>query len=358
MKIGFITADWSDIVDPLTGIPTMGGSGYYRVGVPSFWLWMNGFDVAVGEKISTGPGGVWIHDWYGNVHEDCDVLVFQRWMSGRAPDVYRIAKQAGQKIVNEIDDWYWGLHPDNIAYKRTDPHLHPDENRDHYWKALGASDLITTSTPGLVDALRPLGVETALIRNAIDLCRWDISASNSPVTRIGWVGGTPWRSGDLETLRGVLGPFCERHSCRFVHGGYMPQAPSAGQLAGVPSALEDKYLMEPITTYPRLLANFDVGVVPLNDIRFNRMKSALKGMEMAAAGIPFVAQALDEYVWLKETHDIGLTAKKPTHWIAGLTKLLDPEFRADEAAKNLVNVKALDIESNWVSWAEAYTSLV
>lgn len=354
MKIGYVTADWSDIEDPDTGFPTFGGAGWYRVGMPCKYLPKRGVEAVAVEKISTGQDGrIWLHDWAGETHKDVDLIVFQRWMDENAADVIYAARGAGQIVLNDVDDWYWGLDRRNDAYKATDPKVNPTCNRDHYWRALEASDGVTVSTPFLRDQLSKLPCEVRLVRNAIDVDRFGGQPSIH-VYNIGWVGSTAHRSGDLEILRGIAGPFVERNYLSFVHAGYTRRAPSAGDLAGVPEDRQVKHQMVPITEYPDLISTIDIGVVPLNDVPFNHAKSAVKGMEYAAAGIPFVATRSPEYDWLSNEVGVGLTAKKPREWVKHLDSLMDLDFRFEQIEKNRARIYDLDVNLKIDEWVSAY----
>lgn len=82
-----------------------------------------------------------------------------------------------------------------------------------------------------------------------------------------------------------------------------------------------------------MLFKFDIGLVPLNDIPFNRAKSFIKGLEYTASGIPFVAQALPEYERLWED-GIGYLAITPQDWREKVERLLDYKTRKRAAAEN------------------------
>lgn len=365
MKVGFVSADWSDIEDPETGHPTPGGAGWYRMGLPSKYLARNGVDTVLGELVSVDKRGdstgLWIHDFDGFKHKDCDVIVIQRWMDNKAERAINMARAAGQIVVNDIDDWYWGLDRRNQAYAATDPKTHPNCNRELYKDAMAASDMITCSTPFLLNKMREMfpDVPSVLVRNAIDLERWEFSEPpQTTIPTVGWVGSTLHRSGDLETLRGILGPFLDRTKGPFMHAGKWETAEHAGELALVP---EDKWLSRPLVGVLEYTGHFegiDIGLVPLSEQEFNWAKSAIKGMEYAAAGVPFVAQASPEYVWLRETHGIGMTAKKPKQWRACLEKLLDPDERIRQARESRESVAALDFAIKWKDWLEVYESLL
>lgn len=117
--------------------------------------------------------------------------------------------------------------------------------------------------------------------------------------------------------------------------------------------------MEPIDRYPQLVRHIDVGVVPLNLIPFNRAKSAIKGMEYAASGVPFVASPSDEYRWLREEYGIGRLALNADIWRAELSTLIeDAQVRVDESRKNRAAVEALDIRHRWERWADILTHVV
>lgn len=358
MKVGFVSSDWSDIEDEV-GVPTMGGAGWYRCGLPAKFLALNDVETVVVELISLSADGIWLHDWHGVTHDDCDVIVFQRWMGRDAPKVIRAAKAAGQVIVNDVDDWYWGLHPLNRAYKMTDPKLYPECNRDHYWEALKESSLITVSSQDLADKLANIGVPVGLVRNAIDVDRWEqFPVLDSSPLRVGWVGSTSHRSGDLETLRGVLGPFCERRGATFVHCGWNEWGAHAGDLAGVPLEQQFTHGMLPITEYPQMFQHMDIGLVPLNKVPFNESKSAIKGMEYSCAGIPWIGQDCAEYKFVNKEYDLGQIARKPSDWVRLLERMVDVEFRQSEAERNRKNVRQLDIADRWVEWADIYKSIV
>ena len=363
MKVGFISADWSNIEDPETGHPTPGGAGWYRMALPSKYLGRNGVETVYCELISvdrsTTDRGMWLHDFDGNTHDDCDVIVVQRWMDEKAAEVLEHARKSGQIIINDIDDWYWGLSPKNAAYKASDPRFNEKVNRDHYRRAIRASSALTVSTPFLKEKLETPDTPAYLIRNGIDLERWTYrEPTDTPFPVVGWVGSTMHRSGDLETLRGVLKPVLDGMDATFMHAGRFNGSPHAGELAGVP---EDLWMTEDgcsVLNYPSIFDSIDIGIVPLSMINFNYAKSAIKGMEYAASGIPFVAQATPEYIWLNEEFGIGNVAKKPRHWISLLKSLADPEKRLTQAQSAREALQAFDMAHRWQDWLEVYESLL
>lgn len=115
--------------------------------------------------------------------------------------------------------------------------------------------------------------------------------------------------------------------------------------------------MKPISKYPELFRKFDIGIVPLNNIPFNYGKSTIKGLEYAAARIPFIASYSPEYELL-EQQGVGRVAHTPQEWIGHLTELEDPKIRKEEAEKNYENLKLTNtMEARSNEWNEIMHSI-
>jgi hypothetical protein len=85
--------------------------------------------------------------------------------------------------------------------------------------------------------------------------------------------------------------------------------------------------------YGDLFERIDIGMVPLADIPFNQAKSAIKGLEYTASGIPFVAAGLPEYQRLADM-GVGRVANNPVEWQEQLGALLNSRIRANDEARN------------------------
>lgn len=371
MRIGFATADWAVRAMDRQGNPSYGGAGWARMGLPAKYLGEE-FEVAEG-ALAFDPAShrflvrrMTRRDPFGKAVEledlaAVDVIVLQRWMLPEAEEHTIDAIRHGQVVLNDVDDHFWALDKRNQAAAASDPKLHPEANRDLYLRSLKVCSAVTVSTPFLASELRKLGVRVPIhvIENAVELSafaqvRSDRLYRGRPV--LGWVGGTPWRSGDLQELRGLLGPFLEHENLLAYHGGHIerPGVRSFAHEAGVDPRRMLTAGMVPIDEYPSLMAGLDIGLVPLRDAPFNRAKSWIKGIEYAAAGIPFVASDLPEYRRLRDVHGIGRVARKASHWLAHWRELLPVEARQEEAARNLAAVKALDITNGIERWREVY----
>ena len=336
--VSFLTFDWAFGTDPLEP----NGCAWYRCYLPMKQLEKHGWGTGMGfpgynEKHGFGmliPDEKAIHGW--------DIIVFKLIMLKTVADKLDEARQMGQKIVVDIDDWFEGLEKTNLAYTMTDPSKNPDNNREHYMKIIDSADAIITSTPFLYDFYTNVKKmkNVYMVRNGVDIDRWSIRKDHGRyLPTIGWVGATPWRSMDLETMNPFLGEYMEKNHLSFHHAGNIINAPKARDQLGLPKSIKSTYEpMKPIMRYPELFRKFDIGIVPLNNVEFNHAKSVIKGLEYAASGIPFIASYSPEYAIL-EQQGVGRVANSPQEWIGHLTELEDPKIRKEEAEKNYENVK-------------------
>ncbi len=344
--IAFLTHDWSWGTEPLQP----NGCAWYRCRLPSEDLNKQGWFTTVGfpgfnENRGFGlvvDGNRAVHGW--------DIIVLKLLMQQEILDLMPVAQEMGQKLIVDIDDWFDGLSPANMAHKSTDPSVNPRSNREIYAQIIMKADAVITSTPFLFDYYGKKRDNVFLVRNGIDVPRWKKKYQRTNRRpKIGWVGATHWRSNDLEQLSGFFNDFLETNQLVFHHSGHTASAPEARELLGIDKRRSRMIGMAPILAYPRLFEPIDVGIIPLNDIPFNHAKSFIKGLEYAAAGIPFVASKSPEYEYLAE-HGIGRVAGSDEEWVHHLTELINPKIRIDEANKNYELLKDFSMDARGDDW--------
>lgn len=333
--VAFLTDDFA--FDPKDRQFTPNGTALYRcvlpamvtgsiVGRPAFNL-TEGFGcAAISTPDSTGKWG------YGTV-------VLKLLLAKQQYRQVVKAKSLGQRIIVDVDDHYPSLHESNIAYTVTDPAKNPNINRDWAEAIIKEADTITVSTPFLLDYYQSEGhPDVRLVRNGILPSMWtQIRQHTDRKPVIGWLGATGWRSGDLETLAGWLPEFVKRNRLTFHHSGHIDGMPFAGELAGLPSNVCSIFPQVPTTRLPNAYQQFDIGLIPLSHIDFNVAKSNLKGLEMSASGIPWVASDLPEYRLLASETGL-MAAESDVEWVEGVSCLLNAKARreAAEAARDVV----------------------
>lgn len=340
LKVGVASADWISPERSGKDIEQWGGSGWARIGQ---YLDLLPFDIVHGTLVwNVSHFSIMSID--GALH-DTEVIVMQRLMHDDIAEKIPHAKAFGQKIINDVDDWYWGLDPSNGAFMANHPKTAPKENINHYKKIISRSDLVTVSTPYLLDRLKPFTkAELLLVPNTVDVSRFTPKRHEDKDTpTVGWVGSTAHRSGDLETVKGILVPLYKSGTIKLHHSGHFEHYPTFASRLGLDDTDVSTLPLRPHNEYPSLMV-MDIGIVPLRDTPFNHAKSEIKGLEYAAAGIPFVAQGLDSYKRLYKQHGIGRVADRPNEWLKNIKSLLSASVRQEEADRNLELVKAFDIQ--------------
>lgn len=344
-RVAFFSPLWAR-----KGPLSFGASDYWRLAVPAIALYRDGWDVVFGRAIGPGEDGrLVVQGADGDWHHDRDVIVWHRWMGRDAAPLIRQARRAGQVMVNDLDDWLWGLPEDHPARRVMDPKLFPDYNTENYRAALEASSLITVSTPWLRHAAADFGPPVRAVRNYVDLDAWP---EQPPGRHVGWVGSTDGRAEDLRVLRENVVPWCRDRGIAFYHGGAIPGEPLMKDVLGYDQVLSRA--VQSIPNYPRVWDPLRVALIPLaRDTDYGRAKSWVKALEACARGIPFIASEHPEYREL----GAGLIAERPEDWARFLSALDDPAFYAEQASQNRARAEALAISQNWERWDEVLTQV-
>lgn len=347
MTVGFVTRDFTpDLIPPLPG-----GCAYYRCFLPMQTLPV---ETRLGYPAWTGEAGFGVMVKKDRAQFGFDTVVLKQLMERQLPAQMRIAQGLGQTIVVDVDDHYDGLPESNMAFQATSAERSKTSNREHYRDVILAADLVTVTTPFLLDYYSKLHPNVRMVRNGVLPEQFTPRKVRDRKPVIGWVGGVPWRGGDLETMREWLPDFLAENDLMFHHSGHTDHAQSMTDLAGVPPERLTTSSLQTIDHYHEMFS-FDIGLVPLNDIPFNHAKSSLKGLEYSCAGIPFVAQALPEYDLLA-SQGVGRVATTPEDWVRELTALLDFSTRKKEARVNRERVvKDHSIMAREQDWRDVLT---
>jgi hypothetical protein len=357
MIIGIASADYLRADRSLDGVEQWGGAGWARLGQYVEPLRAHGYTVICGT--------MW-QDTHGISVADAeetrvypDVVILQRLMHEGIADAIKWGRSKGQIVINDVDDWFWGLSPSNDAFLGSHPKYNLEENTSFYGPNLAASDMLTVSTPYLAERMsRKVRSPIVVIPNYIDVSRFTPVIQSSWIPNFGWAGSTGHRSGDIETVAGVLRPAILNTSIFFHHAGHFDGSPAMSDLLGV--GKDDITTAERTNAaeYPSLLS-FDVGIVPLRDTPFNHAKSDIKGLEYAASGIPFIAQDMPSYKALHKAWDGAFhLARRPKDWISGIKRYQPLSKRLEDQALVLDRVKSRDIQFGAIQWIELLEGLV
>lgn len=333
MTVYHLTDDFS--YDPHDETWVANGAPWYRIVLPA--LVTGGI---VGRPTFSVKDGFGIHavsdpEGITEGRFDADTIVLKLLLEKRQLKQVQIAKQLGQRIVVDVDDWFPGIHPSNAAYQGTDPDVDRARNRSWGELIILEADTITVSTPFLHDYYQSLGHrDVRMIRNGIFPPMFAGKERQHSKRRpvIGWVGALSWRSEDLEQLSSWMPDFMQRQRLQFHHSGMIEGHGYAYEKLGLRRRdWCSTYPQVPITRLADLM-QFDIGIIPLNNIDFNAAKSFLKGLEYLAAGIPWVASDLPEYRLLAAETGCAVAATDEA-WIDAMTALLPYKARVEASER-------------------------
>jgi glycosyltransferase involved in cell wall biosynthesis len=101
--------------------------------------------------------------------------------------------------------------------------------------------------------------------------------------------------------------------------------------------------------------DFHIGLAPLRAHTFNRSKSPIKAIELAALGIPSICSNFGPYSEVVRHGETGFLARQPHEWATYLRELLDPEVRRVMGEKARAIAAEHTIERNIELWEKALT---
>lgn len=312
------------------------GCGWYRCHVPGMELQRRGHHVVLNDGL--GPEQV----------QASDVIVFQRQWRPQAIQAMQYAQSLGKVTVFELDDDLWNLHPSNPAYEVWN---RPDM-LGGLETLLRAADVVTTTTPILAGQLKRFNANVRVLPNMLPGEHWRVGRERPDGyerVAIGWAGSASrWR--DLAITKDVVMQVLERY----------PQVDMlvAGDNSNMVFPPHDRIRqLRPvkIEQYPELVAEFDVGIAPVVDSRFNQAKSDLKFMEYGILGIPTVASNVEAYTHSIVGGENGFLAKNDKAWLKYLRRLIEePDLRESMGAKAKEFAEERTIEGNVGLWEKAY----
>ncbi len=350
------------------------GCGYYRMMFPKMALQTIAKDINFIEstKMIADP----------TFYRDIRVVRLQRQVSNQQCQFFLkflkpLAESLGFWLIYEIDDVI--AHEDIPAYNIARDTFNKDEFYGNVKNMLDASDIITVSTPDLKDYyVRKYNIpENKVVTIPNYLPRW-------------WIGETynidrQKRQYDEFIKRPRIGiPLSSSHYdmkkqnkgvddltgivdfVRATHKKYLWSFVGYCPPQLVDLAKSDDIEISPacdMLNYPRELwrKNYQAVVVPLQDNIFNRCKTPIKYLEMAALGIPCVTQRLNPYT--KYNDMLFNDSNELQNVLDGLFKdkkkyvnvIKENRHKIDYKLDEGIFSKGAWIEKNLRTWYDIYT---
>lgn len=305
-----------------------------------------------------------------------DLTVHQRqYADSSLQNLRYLQKQLKVPCVYEIDDYLHGLSPHAPAYSN----YHHPQTKTHTFNNINAylqeSAAITVTTDYLKKMYSKYNKHIYVLPNGIDYEIFDAETTKKPdhgdELWIGWAGSNshiPDVQVIIDAIKKILRDFPKT---KFVIGGWNGHYNNA---QGRPFYLweslpQDRLLHLPWVSdrleYPKMLAQFDIGLAPLVDMPFNRCKSNIKFLEYAACGVPIIASDIEPYTKTIKEGETGLlipTEKQKVNkaWYQAIKTLIqNRELRLTLAENaNKFARQNFDIAVNIHQWNEAYKEII
>lgn len=345
------------------------GVGSYRVLNPGYQLSKHGHEVFVygkhpeqGDKPLQNTIGF---DEDGNIDAgwDADVYVFQRRFEWWIPSAIRMLRRAGKVVVCETDDLYDDLPEGSPARLMLEKH-----NRvfsvDRFNEGLFFADCVTVSTEALREHYSQYNDDVRVLPNYLD---WDLWENvplqcdvERPRVRIGWMGWLAWRGKDLEVLRSFMHEWLvENPHVEFVSIGEKDfRSKTVHDYLRVPREQRRTVPGVPYRRLHEIVPTIDIGLVPLEQSRFNDCKSHLKGLEYSACGVVPVCSPSDPYREFIEDGHNGFICGSVDDWVETLNMLVNDEvLRREVGARARKVAERNTIQEHWPLWEETYADL-
>lgn len=360
-KILFIYTDWN-ASEARRKSGGYGGVSYYRVIKPAQALQKLGWDVTIvgadlTEKYGTTPEQIW-----PSVFSEFDAVVVKQMDNpAAASPMFFFAERYDVPIILDLDDDYFSVKPDQPAWEVYKP---GSQKRAIFAATLSLVDAVFVSTQPLKEsyedhlkAIFKMEKPIFVLPNCNQFDDWVQKSPQPPhgVVTIGYAGSITHNADLKMVLPAIMYVMQKYPHVRFEILGAMYKHALDEMTAGYPKKLAKRIKLKPGTHswqgYPELLAsqNWDIGICPLVDDKFNRGKSHIKWMEYTMAGLPVVASPTFPYsepingTPVIENGVTGFFARSTADWIMLLSRLIEDWPLRQQIAGN---AKAA-IQRNW-----------
>lgn len=292
-----------------------------------------------------------------------DTVILNRPLDPGIAEQVRLWREEGRTVIVDMDDDFDAVVPEHRIHGRyTTEHLH---------KACQAASVVTCSTPALIE--RYGYGHGVLLRNRIPESYLSVtrrtrvpSEDGLPWvgTWVGWYGSLASHPNDPAVAGAGVGQALRQHDgAEFVFVGPEKDGPALRRILHLDEGQPRMLGFYSLVALPQILAEFDIGIVPLEITPFNAAKSALKGLEFAAVGVPVIASPTPEYDRMARGRGgfghppACWLAHSPADWRVQLDKLIRrPDWRADLAEDGKAWAATQTVEQHADDWRTVWYS--
>jgi glycosyltransferase involved in cell wall biosynthesis len=260
------------------------------------------------------------------------------------PILERLLLQRSKRVIYDVDD---ALHITDPEGSRLIPRLLRDHTK--FGRLAASYTTVVCGNRYLANFYSRTAANVQIIPTVVDADRYGgIVPIPSAITRIGWIG-TPLNKHHLELLYPALKALARERCFELV-------------IVGLNEALKwdlphIRYLEWNLQDELNFFAQFDIGVMPLEDSPFARGKCAFKLIQYMAAGLPVVASPVGANCDLVTPGRNGCLASTQDDWQRALRLMIDdPALRRSmgENGRALVR-RSYSVGAVWPTYSAILT---
>ena len=313
------------------------GCGYYRMVLPLTELGRHGWNV----RLTAGcePDSQEVKDY--------PLIVGQRFDKFEVMPAWR-KLALRHRLVYELDDDIWHVLLTNWSahqmYSRAD-------TQDVVEHCIEVADMVQVSTAPLAELVWPFNKNVVILPNCVPAWVLDVQRPRRRECTVGWFGA----ASHGEDLAGVADPV---RKVLYANPGARLHIMGTDfrPTFGITQTRYTDWLPDP--DYFRVI-DFDIGLCPLADYRFNASKSGLKAMQYMALGIPVIATDAEPYRGIVTDGVNGFLVRSKAQWRDRLSTLVrDGSLREQMGASAKAAARTWTYEGNWQRWDEAYRKVL
>lgn len=252
-----------------------------------------------------------------------DVIVAQM-PKPESRTLFEFIKEHGKKLIIETDDLVHKLH-DGFDKDKIKHFADSWNDKQKLWSL--ADGFICSSGELCRQYSQLFGKPAWLFKNYIDFDdkRWDVPKIEHDKIIIGWMGGNSHEK-DLRIIENVIDEILSRYDVQFQFVTFCPDWLKKKNIRYIPTAGS-------MDSYTPMIAQFDIGIIPLIDNEFNRAKTDLKYLEYSRLKVPTIASKSNVYPIQNNVN--GLTVRNKTDdWVKAISTLIEDETLRIKLANN------------------------
>lgn len=296
------------------------------------------------------------------IMQDATHLMLYRTFNGDLNTMYMYeARRLRLPVLYDLDDPLFSVSAyetyENMKALSADLKAHFVREAPRYLDAMNLSDIITVSTPGMVEHTklytnRPVHMR----RNFADDITLDTGAAvlaagpdrpKAPEPgdgfRIAFASGSQGHEIDFALIENDLIPFLQADpSRRMVVIGHFDEKL-------LPNDIQDQLETHPFSDYEaylETLATVDCAVMPLTDDIFNRCKSAVRVLDASAVAVPAIVGQVSDMAYVVRDGETGLVVDATEGaWARAFEQLVADQDRT----KDMGRAARADLETRWAA---------